>query len=281
MVIMGLLESRPLVQVMFLSRFLAGAALTGRAGAHLASVAAGAVAWFAAAVAVYVFNGIMDVAEDRGNGSRRPIASGRLPRASAAIFTSCAAALALGIGTTAGIAVGALLFLGLGYLYSGPPRPAKRSGVATCAVIAALGLVTFWAGARAAQGHSVAAAVFGLVMSGWMGLVGALAKDITDMPGDALAGRHTFAVRYGIIPVARGAAAFAFAVAVAGVTAATLTAPVLLPSMLVLTVGAGRIAGDCRSLAGETPRNPYRSFMAAQYAAIAVLGITLLARHAI
>lgn len=279
--ITGLLESRPVVQVMFLSRFLAGAVLTGRAGAHLVSVAGGAVGWFAAAVAVYVFNGIMDVAEDRGNGSRRPIASGRLPRASAAIFTGCAAALALGIGTTAGIAVDALLFLGLGYLYSGPPRPAKGAGVATCAVIAALGLATFWAGARAAHGHSAAAVVFGLVMSGWMGLVGALAKDITDVPGDALAGRHTFAVRYGIVPVARCTAALAVAVAVAGVTATALTAPVLLPSMLVLTLGACRVAGDCRSLSGEMPRNPYHSFMAAQYATIAALGLTLLARHAI
>ncbi|WP_204038131.1 UbiA family prenyltransferase [Micromonospora qiuiae] len=278
---MGLLESRPLVQVMFLSRFLAGAALTGCAGAHLVSVATGAVAWFAAAVAVYVVNGIMDVAEDRGNGSRRPIASGRLPRASAAIFTGCAAALALAIGATAGIAVDALFFLGLGYLYSGPPRPAKRSGVATCLVIAALGLATFWAGMRAAQGNSAAAVVFGLVMSGWMGLVGALAKDITDVPGDALAGRHTFAVRYGIVPVARYTAGLAVAVAVAGVTMAALAAPVLLPSMLVLTVGACRLAGDCRSVAGETPRNPYRSFMASQYATITTLGITLLVHNAI
>ncbi|WP_182878052.1 UbiA family prenyltransferase [Microbispora sp. H10670] len=278
---MGLLESRPLVQVMFLSRFLAGAALTGRVGAHVVSVAAGAVAWSAAAVAVYVFNGIMDVAEDRGNGSRRPIASGRLSRANATAFTGCAAALALAIGTTAGITVHVLLFLGLGYLYSGPPRAAKRAGAAACAVIAALGLATFWAGARAAHGHSAAVVVFGLVMSGWMGLVGALAKDIADVPGDALAGRRTFAVRYGITPVARCAAALAVAVAVAGDAAAALTAPVLLPSMLILTLGACRVAGDCRSLAGETPRNPYRSFMATQYATIAALGITLFTRHAI
>jgi 4-hydroxybenzoate polyprenyltransferase/chlorophyll synthase/homogentisate solanesyltransferase/geranylgeranylglycerol-phosphate geranylgeranyltransferase len=274
---MGLLESRPLVQVMFLSRFLAGAALTGRAGEHLGPVAAGAVAWLAAAVAVYVFNGVMDVAEDRGNGSRRPIASGRLPRAGAAIFTACTAGLTLGIGATAGILAEVLLFLGLGYLYSGPPRPAKRSGTAACAVIAALGLVTVWAGMRAAQGYSTSAVVFGLVVSGWMGLVGALAKDVTDVPGDTLAGRDTFAVRHGIVRVARYTAALAITVALAGVAAAALTAPVLLPAMLVLAAGAGRVAADCRTVAGSAPRDPYRSFMATQYATIATLAVTLLA----
>lgn len=278
--IMGLRESRPLVQVIFLSRFLFGAILAGGADSHLISVAVGAVAWFAATVTVYVFNGIMDVVEDRANASRRPIASGRLPRTEAAIFTGCAAVLALALGTTAGIGIDVALFLGLGYFYSGPPQPAKRVGVATCAVIATLGLTTFWAGARAAHGHSATAIVFGLVMSGWMGLVGALAKDVTDVRGDELAGRRTFAVRYGIGPVARCAAVLAVAVAAAGVTAAALTASILLPCMLVLTVGAGKVAADYRSLAGDKPRDPYSAFMATQYATVIALGITLVVHHA-
>lgn len=282
---MGLLESRPLVQVMFVSRFLAGAVLTGGVGEHGASVVTGTVAWFSASVSVYVFNGVMDVAEDRANRSRRPIASGRLPRANTLVFMGCATVLALGLGTAVGIVIDVALFLGLGYLYSGPPLPAKRSGPAASAVITGLGLTTFWAGAHTAQGSSPDAVVFGLVMSGWMGLVGALAKDIGDVPGDALAGRRTFAVRYGIVPVARSTAVLAVVVGAAGIAASALTAPILLPSMLVLAICSLRLAGRCRSLAVHsaltTTRDPYRTFMAAQYAVTGTLGITLLAHHAI
>ncbi|MER5704057.1 UbiA family prenyltransferase [Micromonospora sp. NPDC002296] len=278
-VVMGLLESRPLVQVMFLSRFLAGAALTGQARAHLAAVAVGAVAWSSAAVAVYIFNGVMDVAEDRGNGSHRPIASGRLPRSSAAALAGGTAALALGAGAVAGIEVEVLIFLGLGFVYSGPPFPAKRQGMAASVVVAGLGLLTFLGGMGAAQGFSAAAVVFGLVMSGWMGLVGALAKDLTDVPGDAVAGRRTFAVRHGVGPVARYTAVLAVGVAATGLTAAALAAPILLPSMLVLTAAAFRLAVDCRSLTGNALAQPYRSFMAGQYGAVAALGLSLVARN--
>jgi 4-hydroxybenzoate polyprenyltransferase len=284
-IMMGLLESRPAVQVIFLNRFLAGAVLTGSADKHLRSIAAGAAAWVAAAVAVYVFNGMMDVVEDRGNGSPRPIASGRLRLRGAGTFTGCAAILAavLGIGAGVGIEVG--LFLCLCYLYSGPPRPAKGSGAAALTVIASLGLVTFYAGTRAAHASSPAAVVFGLVMSGWMTLVGALAKDISDVPGDALGGRRTFPVRYGIISVARCTIVLAAVVGAAGIAASFLTAPILLPSMLVLAVGAYRVVAKCRSLAiapaaAEQLRAPYQGFMVTQYAVTAVIWITLLLRYA-
>jgi hypothetical protein len=49
---LGLIESRPIVQVMFVSRFLAAALLGGGTIHHAGAIAAGAIAWFAAAVAV-------------------------------------------------------------------------------------------------------------------------------------------------------------------------------------------------------------------------------------
>jgi len=278
---MGLVESRPVVQAMFLSRFLIGAVLTGRAGDHLAAVALGAAGWLAGSVAVYAFNGLMDVTEDRENRSARPIATGRLSLVSAAIFTCSAAVLALGLSIAAGIGIDIASFLGLGYVYSGPPRPAKRSGVTASAVVGLLGIVTFCAGAHSAQGDSRAAVVFGLVISCWMGLVGALAKDIGDVPGDALAGRRTFAVRCGIAPVARCTAVTAVLIAVAGITASALTAPVLFPSCWCWPGGSVRVAGSCRALPAQPARviarNPYRSFMVTQYAVTATLIVTLLA----
>ena len=146
-------------------------------------------------------------------------------------------------------------------------------------------MITFYAGTRAAQASSPAAVVFGLVVSGWMALVGALAKDISDVPGDALGGRRTFPVRYGIISVARCTAVLAVVVGAAGVATSFLTAPILLPSMLVLAIGAYWVAGKCHSLVGPPadadPRAPYHSFMVTQYAVTAVLWITLLLRYAI
>jgi len=69
-----LVEARPVVQVIFLARFVC-AALPGPFSGR---VALGAVSWLFAVLAVYLANGVTDIVEDRHNGSTRPIASGAL-----------------------------------------------------------------------------------------------------------------------------------------------------------------------------------------------------------
>jgi 4-hydroxybenzoate polyprenyltransferase len=278
-VVLGFEESRPVVQVVFMGRFIAAVLLAGHAARDPRVVTIGAMAWLAATVAVYAFNGMMDVAEDKGNDSRRPIASGRLTMRGAALFTAVVALTALAAGAVADIIVQIVVFLALGYAYSAPPRPAKRRGPTASMVIAALGLVTFWAGAQTGGGLTTAGVVFALVMSGWMGLVGAVVKDLGDVAGDALAGRRTFAVRHGAVQVACWGAGLAVAVGLSGVAAALAGAPSLLPSMLVLTAGAVVLSACCarvgRRLDGWS-RSPYRAFMVAQYSAILTLIVSQL-----
>src|SRR5262245_60636507 len=79
-----LIEARPVVLVMFVLRYLTAAALAGGADrAAPGRVVAGAAAWLLAVLSIYLINGTTDVAEDRVNGSGRPVASGRLPLATA------------------------------------------------------------------------------------------------------------------------------------------------------------------------------------------------------
>lgn len=275
-----------MVQVMCIARFLSAVALSWDAGHHTFGITLGLISCLAASVAAYVFNGIADMSEDSENGSTRPIASGRLPVLQAVRFTSVVAVLAMAAGIAAGIGVEVAAYLALGYLYSGPPRPAKRSGVMASIVIAGLGGTVFWAGAAASGNAYVADVVlFGTVMSAWMGMVGALLKDLNDVPGDAQAGRRTFAVLFGNAIVAYWAAASGAALAVGGVVAAGLLAPILLPSMAVFAAGATVVSSKSIHLArrgqGADLRAPYRAFMVVQYVSIAALWVTIIIGHAI
>lgn len=75
------LEARPAVQGIFLLRFLAGASFAGSfSGGEVSNFAlwTGVALWICATLSVYILNGIMDVEEDRINGSSRPVASGKL-----------------------------------------------------------------------------------------------------------------------------------------------------------------------------------------------------------
>src|SRR5215212_2004128 len=74
------LEARPAVQGIFLLRFLAGASFASPlfAGGVSCSLLAGAALWICATLSVYIFNGVMDVEEDRINSSSRPVARGKL-----------------------------------------------------------------------------------------------------------------------------------------------------------------------------------------------------------
>lgn len=98
--------------------------------------------------------------------------------------------------------------------------------------------------------------IAGIALSAWMGLVGALVKDLSDVRGDAIAGRKTWAVVFGAWRPARYAAVVALAVALAGTAASALLALILMPAMLVLLVGALLIAARARPDAALGRRVP-------------------------
>ncbi|MGP3917899.1 UbiA family prenyltransferase [Nonomuraea sp. 10N515B] len=285
-------EARPIVQIIFLFRFLTGAALGYAAGeTDLAAVGFGAFTWECAVVFVYLLNGATDVLEDRINGSRRPIASGVLPRHVALRYVRLTGVGALAGGIVMGweFLVAVVIFMLLGYLYSAPPFQLKNNPGATIAVAALGGLVTYLAGsasaasasaasASAASGGGLPALVCAGAMSLWMGLVGAIAKDFGDIDGDRAAGRRTIAVLLGDTAARRLVGLIAPALGVAFVLAALHVAPVLIMSAVVTLLGAIVVAwfaltparGDRNAL-----RRPYRAFMTTQYGSHAGVALAL------
>jgi 4-hydroxybenzoate polyprenyltransferase len=300
-----LIEARPAVQGIFLMRFFAGALLSAHFSMlGVTRVVAGALAWWFATVVVYLLNGITDVTEDRLNSSARPVARGELSTADA---TSVCWALSLFAVILAAFDGGGLLplllaFLGLGYLYSVPPFALKARTMGASTVAGLGGLVTYCAGfvvsggngdllllggvagSRAGLGGAAGSRVglvFALAMSGWMGLVGAQAKDLPDAVGDAIAGRRTIAVRWGARSVRAVLAAIALAVGGCFVLVAGRVAPPLLPAAWVVLAGAVVLTVTVLSPYSRGSRSrlrrPYRVFMATQYAAHLVLAGTVLA----
>jgi 4-hydroxybenzoate polyprenyltransferase len=279
-----IVEARPVVLLIYLLRLAAGYALARPvADPEPASrILLAALTWLLATVSVYLFDGVMDMAEDRLNGSTRPIARGDLPQP---------VALAVSIGC-AGLAVAGALHLGrpyvvlvpvlilLGYAYAAPPLRLKRWSGATGATVLIAGLMTFVAGAAAGGGSAISTrlTVFAIAMSCWMGLVGALAKDFTDVYGDALVGRRTCAVVHGIRGAAIRLSVNAVGVGVGFLVVARFVAPILLWPAVVVTLGAVLVvSGSARPAQGKPNRSPYRAFMATQYAAhLVVLPAVLL-----
>ncbi|MER6141607.1 UbiA family prenyltransferase [Streptomyces sparsogenes] len=261
-------EARPVVQVVFLVRFTVGA-LGSRPGDHLplAQFAVGALASFCATAAAYLLNGVMDLPEDRANGSRRPLASGVLSVRAAtwAIGVLTAAALLLSVGDPGLLlCVGGMLFFG--WAYSAPPLSAKRRSWSSSLSVIGVGLCTYGAGAQAAGGAPRPG--FWLVagvMSAWMGLVGAFAKDLGDIPGDREGGRRTLAVVRGERAARTVTAVCAPAVALAFAVGAAVWDPPLLGAAAVLAGGAGWVSWLCRHPVAGRERAPYRAFMAGQY----------------
>lgn len=272
-------EARPIVLTIFSFRFAVGVALAaqiGDQGRPLRALAVGAV-WVTAVFAVYLFNGVMDVREDRANGSRRPIASGALDPRAAAVVAGLAAASALvgavALGGTAAWTTGALL--ALGYAYSGRPFQIKRRSSGTFAVGTVAGLLTYFTGFAAYTGdrwdtHSVALPIFALAASLWMGAVGTPTKDLPDAAGDGAAGRRTLAVRYGESATRVVASVVAVGLAVAFCAAvAVLGLPLVGPELAMLGGAAVlSIVALTRLSKGDRPRRrrPYQVFMATQYA---------------
>jgi 4-hydroxybenzoate polyprenyltransferase len=275
------MEARPVVQLIFMLRFSVGALLTADGVDSLLRPSTGLamLAWLAVTWAVYLLNGVADIAEDRGNASTRPIARGHLPVDVAMGVVRVLAAFALVAAAAVSLAMLVLVVLmfAVGWAYSMGPYPLKRNMVGFLLSVCALGLLTYLAGWCAASGGTpdTSLLLFGPAMSVWMGTVGAT-KDLSDVRGDRLAGRRTPPLVLGegparaLIAVMAGLVGCSFLV-----LAAIWDQPLLLPAAAVVCLGAGVLA-----VAVLTPfsqgdrqrrRRPYRIFMLTQYGAHATL----------
>lgn len=272
-------EARPIVLGIFLLRFMIAAIMAADISGkwNFGRLAGGAATWESAVFFVYLINGVMDVQEDRINRSGRPIARGALRRGTAANVAVAAAVLALGGAVALGMPVllAVIALIAVGWQYSGPPLYLKRRPAGAPIACLMLGLATYMAGFLVQggdiwSGRGLGLLAFAIVMSGWMGLVGAPAKDLPDMRGDAAAGRRTLAVLWGEANVGRFVAMCALALAGALVwTALEVAAPLLWPSMILMGGAvAVAVAGMTRFSQGDRVcrRLPYRVFMATQYA---------------
>jgi 4-hydroxybenzoate polyprenyltransferase len=230
---------------------------------------AGAAAWLCTTWHVYLLNGLNGQVEDRANGSRRPLADGRLGASTGHRMLRFLEISALLLGAFAGPVMVLLVavMLGLGWYYSaGWRRPGKSSAVASSAVIAAGGAVTFLAGWYAGGGRAPDAsfAVVAMAMSLWMALAG-MTKDLPDVIGDRLAGRLTLPVVLGPRR-ARTLLAFLSLAVGAGALLAAWWTRTRLPFAGMLSVGALLVAGSLLLGHRVHPRRPYRFFMIVQYA---------------
>ncbi|MEU1087364.1 UbiA family prenyltransferase [Streptomyces sp. NPDC005576] len=273
-------EARPLVQVMFVLRFVTGALLTASAAHHRPDaphLLIGAAAWWAATVSVYVFNGVSDLREDRANRSQRPLASGRLTEVAArrAVVVTALAGLLLSCAAGWRVAEATAVFLALGYAYSAPSIAAKCRSWSASAVTCAAAGTTYLAGVASSGSELTAeAAIFALVLSLGVGLIAAVAKDLGSTRGDALAGRRTLAVIRGDRSARRFCAASGGALTLALAAGALWVRELPLDAAAAaFAVGALCVAGRClppRMKDDRTEKSnvraPYRSWMATQYA---------------
>lgn len=273
-------EARPVVQIVFLLRFLVGALFVeAGGGGSLAGVVLGAVAMTCAVMAVYLLNGVMDIVEDRANGSRRPVARGALSAGAATKAIWLFAALALLTGSLIPAVLWCVgLSLLLGFAYSAPPLEAKRRTVTSAAVVIGLGFTSYLAGTVAAGGDMPATGLlFCGVLALWMGLVGAVTKDLSDIPGDKAAGRRTIAVLHGERSARVFASVCALALGATGLAIALVDDHTILVGAAALALGAGWVAVRCLRPSPARARAPYRAFMVTQYAANVGLAVALLA----
>ena len=269
-------EARPCVLVIFLLRFMAGAVLAAPAAGSVDAfrTCAGAFVWVTAIFFTYLINGVMDVREDRINGSARPIARGSLSSRFAAWVCAAAAVLSLAGGCALGArtAFAVTTVLIVGWLYSGPPAYLKRQAAGTAVGGAALGLLSYYAGlavwTRPHPGSTFL--IFAATLSSWMAIVGAPAKDLSDVPGDAAAGRRTLAVMCGEPLVRRLVACTAMLLAAGFSVVAWAVTPALRWPDAALVAGAFLVVS--MSVTGLSQggrgarRRPYRAFMVTQYA---------------
>ncbi|GAA5089176.1 UbiA family prenyltransferase [Nocardia iowensis] len=268
--LLGLIEARPGVQVMYVLRFIVGGMLSQPADLDI-GVGIGCAAWFCAIACAYIWNGYSDIVADRINGSTRPLAAGRLrPAVALRIATSLAAVSVLSsIACSISLLLHTIGALVLGYAYSFGRHALKRSPYGVTVTVTLIGLLTFDAG-RVAFGGSVTVGfvAFATSMVLWM-VVGGVVKDLDHLPGDIATGRRPLFAqvdyRHGCIGV--GAVAVLPAACLVSVAAATplpLHAPAggLMAGALVLCLCLRRGSG---ANTARARRRPYRTFMYTQY----------------
>jgi 4-hydroxybenzoate polyprenyltransferase len=284
---LALTETRPGVQLLYAIRFLTGAALgiLTSNGSVRPSLVIGLAAWTLGTMAVYLVNGVMDVSEDRVNGSRRPIASGALGVSSARLIVAGLALLSLVLSLLlplrATLMVLALLLLG--WFYSGPPLFAKRHPVGASASLILTGLAAYAAGYFSAGGGrpSQEVIILALAMSLGMGLVGVPVKDLSDVEGDRLAGRRSWPVMWGESGARLAICCVALAGAAVFLVSAIVWAPAMIAAAVVTAIGFAVIAVVVMTPLSHGPRSSrrraYRIFMVTAYCAhlAAVLGAAL------
>lgn len=283
---MLLQESRIAVQVIFVLRFLSAVALASNLMDVLPAALLAGTAWSLATIGVYVFNGVMDVAEDRVNGSSRPIARGALDleTAKTGVFSAIGLAFALGLAHGDGMLLLLLaVYVACGYAYSGPPFHGKRRGSSASLLVLGLGVLTYAAGWES-SGHlrPTPVVLLAVVMSLWMAGVGAFAKDLSDVAGDLAGGRRTPVIAWGEPRARLVVAVNALTIASFYLAVTAACAPMLLPSATVVGVGAVTVAvlvaTTRRSTSKARRRLPYRAFMVTQYAAHLAVFIVLAVR---
>jgi 4-hydroxybenzoate polyprenyltransferase len=219
---------------------------------------------------------VLDIHEDRVNGSRRPIASGALAPSAAAKCAVGAAALSLACGGLLGwpTTCTVLVMLVIGWQYSAPPFTLKRGPAGTAVAAVALGLLGYLAGFLSQVGTAwvrpgPVPLIFVVTMSAWMAFVGAPAKDLPDIRGDAAAGRRSLPLIWGEAVTRHLLVIGAMTIAVAFSLAAVFGPPLLRWPAAALVIGATAItlASLSRLSTGDRSRRrlPYRIFMLTQY----------------
>ena len=272
-----LLEARPVVQLVFFVRLLAGAALAAPwlHGVQVETLLFGGLSWGCAVMYVYLFNGASDIVEDQASHKDRPIARGDLSRATALSWCQGFAAAAVVTGVLIGplFALLILAMLGLGHAYSAPGLAFKRHCLGAATVAALGGALTFMAGHLLGGGDftSPDLLLLAAAMSAWMGGVGSVAKDFSDTRGDAAAGRRTLVLIAGERIARATVAGCALCVSTSFTAAAWLWIPALRFPAIVMLAGSLVVAflalTGRQGAQGSAARAPYRAFMVTQYAA--------------
>ncbi|MFC9897569.1 UbiA family prenyltransferase [Nocardia sp. NPDC127579] len=285
---LGILESRPIVQLMCVLRFVAGtmwALQSDESGcsAGWPAYIASALAWSCASVSIYLINGAVDGPGDKLNGVGRPVGRGDLKQDDARQFATATAVLAIAIALLSGSYSMPLLvggYLLIGYAYSVPPVQLNRHLAGASIIVFCGGMLTYLAGAMAV-GAAISAEllVFATVMSAWMGAVGAIVKDFSDFAGDSAVRRKTLVCMLGERTVRRIIATSAI-----GLTCATGLATLRLPALAVifppLFIGALAVAYTTLTTRYADPRavsrRPYHAFMGTQLTVHAAVPVALI-----